>query len=42
MIFGAILIATVIFLPRGIMGLIQDIGHRFRRNAKKVETHEPA
>jgi branched-chain amino acid transport system permease protein len=42
MIFGSILIATVIFLPRGIMGLFQDIGLEIRRKMKKVEPHEPA
>jgi branched-chain amino acid transport system permease protein len=42
MIFGSILIATVIFLPRGVMGLVQDIGLQIRRKMKKVEPHEPA
>ncbi len=42
MIFGGILIATVIFLPRGIMGLFQDIGLQIRRRMKRVVPHEPA
>jgi len=36
MIFGSLLIATVIFLPRGIMGLVKDIGHQISKK-KKVE-----
>lgn len=42
MIFGSILIATVIFLPRGVMGLIQDIGLRLGMRRPKGKVNEPA
>jgi branched-chain amino acid transport system permease protein len=35
MIFGSILIATVIFLPRGLMGFVQDIGFKVRTKKEK-------